>query len=223
MNQIQALFAKIDEFGRRFSTTDYFLLFVRAWAAKIFYQSGRTKAATIDTDPELEVDAALEAIRTATGDEAVVTAFQGALDPEETYYVSDLVDQAEELFPDAAIGDKIQQVFEPTFGDHVSAFFSIGENTVSLFRDEYGIDFAGTEFFATLALYAETFLPLMILLGIGARLGALGLLGMALFIQIFVYPGQFSDHATWFAALLPIFLLGAGKSSIDNILRKDSK
>ncbi|MCK0070456.1 DoxX family protein [Kordiimonas laminariae] len=223
MEQIRSLFAKLTEFGNRFSTQDYFLLFLRAWAAKIFYQSGRTKAAAIDTDPELEVDQVIEALKGASLDDSVVATIQENLDEEETYYVSDIVDTASELFPDAGVAEKFQQQFEPSFGDHVSAFFSINDSTTSLFEDEYGIDYIDPEFMGQLALYAETFLPLMILFGIGARLGAFGLLGMTLFIQILVYPGMFADHATWFAALLPIALLGAGKLSFDNLLIKGEK
>lgn len=129
-----------------FSLQDYFLFFVRMWAAKIFYLSGRSK-----------------------------------------------------------VGDD---------------FLTPSDLTVMLFEDEYGVPLISAELAAQLALYAETFFPLMLILGLGARFGALGLIGMALVIQIFVYPGYFPDHLTWFGALLPVVMLGAGRLSLDHLIAK---
>ncbi|WP_286828498.1 MULTISPECIES: DoxX family protein [Kordiimonas] len=139
--QYHALF---DRLGRAFLLQDYMLLFVRAWAAKIFYLSGRSKA-----------------------------------------------------------------------GD---AYLTPSDLTVMLFADEYDLPLIDPEMAAQLALYAETFLPIMLLVGLGARFGALGLIGMTLVIQFLVYPGYFPEHATWIAALLPVVMLGAGRISLDHLL-----
>lgn len=140
-NKMRGLFDRLEGF---FSLQDYFLFFVRMWAAKIFYLSGRSKVG------------------------------EGFLTP------SDL--------------------------------------TVSLFEDEYALPLIPADMAAHLALYAETFFPIMLILGLGARIGALGLIGMAFVIQVFVYPGYFPDHLTWVGALLPIFMLGAGRLSFDYFL-----
>ncbi len=97
-------------------------------------------------------------------------------------------------------------------------FLTPSDMTVMLFEDEYDLPVLDPETAAQLALYAETFLPLMLMLGFGARFGAMGLIGMTLVIQFLVYPGYFPEHATWIAALLPIVMLGAGRVSLDSLL-----
>lgn len=97
-------------------------------------------------------------------------------------------------------------------------FLNPSDMTTMLFEEEYGLPVLDSETAAQLALYAETFLPLMLMLGIGARFGAVGLIGMTLVIQFLVYPGYFPEHATWFAALLPIVMLGAGRISLDQLI-----
>jgi len=92
-----------------------------------------------------------------------------------------------------------------------------------LFKEEYGISFMDPEILAQLALYAETFFPLMVIAGLGTRIGAAGLLAMTLFIQIFVYPGHFIEHATWMAVLIPLMLFGAGKISLDQLVVRTQK
>jgi len=97
-------------------------------------------------------------------------------------------------------------------------FFEINDFQGTLFEEEYGISFVDPELMAQLALYAETLFPLMIIAGLGARIGAAGLLAMTLFIQLFIYPGHFIEHATWMAVLIPLMLFGAGKISLDHII-----
>lgn len=99
-------------------------------------------------------------------------------------------------------------------------YLQINDFQGTLFEEEYGIDFVDPEFMAQMALYGETFLPLMLFAGLGARVGALGLLGMTIFIQVFVYPAHFYEHATWAAALLVVMIFGAGRISLDQIFRK---
>lgn len=144
MAHINKLMARLDSLGKICGPGDYLLLFLRLWAAKIFYMSGRTKA-----------------------------------------------------------------------GD---GFFTPSETTFFLFEEEYALPVIDPVLAAHLALYAETFLPMMLLLGLGARLGALGLMGMTLTIQIFVYPASFPEHATWIAALLPVFMMGPGGIALDRLI-----
>lgn len=101
-------------------------------------------------------------------------------------------------------------------------YWEINDFQGTLFEEEYGISFIDPEVAAQMALYAETILPIMLIVGVGARLGALGLVGMTLFIQVFVYPLQFTDHLTWLAALSMVVCMGPGKISLDNFFKQQS-
>lgn len=103
------------------------------------------------------------------------------------------------------------------------SYWQINDFQGTLFEEEYGISFMDPEVAAQLALYAETVFPVMLLLGIASRIGAAGLIGMTLFIQLFVYPLHFTDHATWVAALGMILCMGPGKISLDHFFNKTGK
>jgi len=62
--------------------------------------------------------------------------------------------------------------------------------------------------------------PLMLVFGLGARLGATAMLGMTLVIQLFVYPQSYPDHLLWAGPLLYLVMKGPGVLSIDHILRR---
>lgn len=98
------------------------------------------------------------------------------------------------------------------------SFLSPSDMTIMLFEEEYVLPFVDPSVAAYLALYGETFFPIMLYLGLGTRLGAIGLLGMTLVIQLFVYPGYFPEHMTWIAALLPLAVMGGGHLSLDRPL-----
>ena len=68
--------------------------------------------------------------------------------------------------------------------------------------------------------YAEFILPVMLVLGFGTRLAALGLLVMTALIQIYVMPeALWTAHIYWASMLLVLVSLGAGKLSIDQVIR----
>ena len=73
---------------------------------------------------------------------------------------------------------------------------------------------------ATMAALGEHILPLFILLGLATRLSALGLLGMTMVIQLFVYPDAYATHGTWAAVLLYLMAHGPGQLSIDAWIAK---
>jgi putative oxidoreductase len=74
---------------------------------------------------------------------------------------------------------------------------------------------------AYLVSYAEFILPIMLVLGLGTRFAALGLLIMTAMISIFVMPQAFlTTQIFWAAILLVIISRGAGAISVDNIVRK---
>ncbi len=101
----------------------------------------------------------------------------------------------------------------------VDGFLTINDSTYALFREEYKVPLLAPELAAHLATYAEHFFPLLLVLGLFTRLSAFALLGMTLVIQIFVYPGAWSTHLSWAALLLYLVARGAGKASIDHLLR----
>lgn len=93
------------------------------------------------------------------------------------------------------------------------------DTTIALFRDEYKVPLLPPELAAPLAAFSEHLLPLLLLFGFATRFGALGLLGMTLTIQLFVYPNSYPDHATWAAVLLFLIAKGPGKISIDHWIK----
>lgn len=92
----------------------------------------------------------------------------------------------------------------------------LSDSAIALFRDEYKLPLIPPELAAPMAATAEHVLPLLILFGLGTRFGALGLLGMTLVIQTFVYPGAYPTHGTWAAVLLFLIAHGPGKVSLDH-------
>lgn len=104
--------------------------------------------------------------------------------------------------------------------DIVSGTFTLGmprlsDNAIFLFKEEYKLPFLSPELGATMAALGEHILPIFILLGLATRLSALGLLGMTMVIQLFVYPDAYATHGTWAAVLLYLMAHGPGKLSID--------
>ena len=94
----------------------------------------------------------------------------------------------------------------------------VSESALELFRGEYALPLLPPEWAALLAATAEHVLPLLLLLGLGTRLAALGILGMTLVIQLFVYPLAFPTHALWAAAALYLLANGGGRVALDRLL-----
>jgi putative oxidoreductase len=84
----------------------------------------------------------------------------------------------------------------------------LADATLYLFQEEYALPLLSTEIAAYMATFAEHLLPIMLLVGLGTRFAALGLLGMTLIIQLFVYPDAYAVHGTWAAVLLYLMAMG---------------
>lgn len=98
---------------------------------------------------------------------------------------------------------------------------TIADNTFYLFEEDYRLPLLDPELAAYAATYAEHLLPLLLVLGLGTRLAALGLFVMTLTIQPFVYPYAFlSTHLGWFALALGVMAYGPGRLSIDHLLAR---
>lgn len=101
----------------------------------------------------------------------------------------------------------------------VEGVLAITDSARSLFETEYRLPLLPPEIAVHLATYAEHLLPILLVLGLFTRVAALGLLGMTLVIEVFVYPDAWPTHLSWAAILLPLIVHGAGKVSLDRWLR----
>lgn len=96
--------------------------------------------------------------------------------------------------------------------------FTVTGKTLFLFREEYRVPLIPPGTAALMAQLAEHALPVLLVIGLASRFAALGLLGMTLVIQFFVYPAAIATHAVWATALLLIVARGPGQYSLDRFL-----
>lgn len=93
-------------------------------------------------------------------------------------------------------------------------WFSLRPEIVDQFRDDFHTPWP--TLFAPLAATMEHVLPLLLVLGLFSRFAALGLVGMTLFIQLFVFPDAWwTVHSLWLGLLLTIVVRGGGEWSLD--------
>jgi putative oxidoreductase len=97
-------------------------------------------------------------------------------------------------------------------------WFTLSDNAVYLFREEYRLPLIPPEIAAHLALFNEHVMPILLVVGLASRFAALILLGMTLVIQIFVYPDAYSVHGPWSVCLLYIMARGPGMFSLDHLI-----
>jgi putative oxidoreductase len=113
----------------------------------------------------------------------------------------------------------IASVFFLSGRTKVEGLLTLTDGTYFLFAEEYRVPLIPSDLAAHLATYAEHLFPVLIVLGFMTRISALGLLGMTLVIQIFVYPLGWPTHLLWAALLLFIVRFGAGTLSLDRLLK----
>lgn len=101
----------------------------------------------------------------------------------------------------------------------VTGLFTVTDEAIELFRSEYALPLLSPEFGAYAAAAGEHLFPVLLVLGLFTRYAALGLLGMTLVIQLFVYPDAWPTHLSWAGLLLPIIALGGGRFALDRIAR----
>jgi putative oxidoreductase len=89
--------------------------------------------------------------------------------------------------------------------------------TIQLFADEYRVPLLPPDIAALLGTTAEIVGAAALILGLGSRFGALALLGVTATIQLFVYPGNWSEHLLWASALLLVLARGPGPLSLDHV------
>lgn len=100
----------------------------------------------------------------------------------------------------------------------VDGWFTISDSAYALFREEYKLPWLPPELAAQMATVAEHGFAVLLVLGLFTRLSALGLLGMTLVIQVFVYPDAWPTHLSWAGLMLYLVGRGAGAVSLDRVL-----
>jgi putative oxidoreductase len=106
-------------------------------------------------------------------------------------------------------------------------FGQISDSTLYLFREEFRLHLFGAAvpypapaLFAQGAAIAELVLPVLLVLGLGTRVAALGLLAMTCIIQLTIPDGWANFHLPWAAMALSLIAFGAGPLSLDRLLSK---
>jgi putative oxidoreductase len=100
----------------------------------------------------------------------------------------------------------------------VEGLFAISDSTYELFRYEYALPLVPPEIAAVMATVCEHLFSVLLFLGLFTRLSALGLLGMTLVIEVFVYPDAWPTHLSSAGLLLPLVAAGPGRWSLDKLL-----
>ncbi|WP_448096196.1 DoxX family protein [Luteibacter yeojuensis] len=112
----------------------------------------------------------------------------------------------------------IAAIFFQSGRTKVEGFLTVTEGTYELFRSEYKVPLIPPEIAAHLSAGVETFVPILLVLGLATRLSAFVLLGMTTVIEIFVYPDAWPTHLSWAAIQLYLVARGGGRLSVDRAL-----
>lgn len=98
--------------------------------------------------------------------------------------------------------------------------WQVTDSAIYLFEEEYALPLLPPELAANMAAAAEHLFPVLLIVGLASRFSAGALLAMTVVIQIFVYPGSWSDHFTWAAALIFLLARGPGVLSLDHLIHR---
>jgi putative oxidoreductase len=106
-----------------------------------------------------------------------------------------------------------------------SGFARLSDTAVTLFTDEFMLHLPGGPYhfpaptvMAFLSGSGEILFPILLVIGLGTRFAALGLLFMTLIVELTV-PDGWPVHLTWAAMALGIIAWGPGRISIDHLVR----
>ena len=144
-----------------------------------------------------------------------------------------MVDRASRLVQAVALPSLVQLVMRvalavPFWRSGIlkwNSFGRLSDAAVALFTDEFMLHLPGGPYhFPAPAVMAfvsgcgETMFPVLLVLGLGTRFAALGLLFMTLIVELTV-PDGWPIHLTWAAMALGIMAWGPGRISIDHVVR----
>ncbi|SFC06969.1 DoxX family protein [Pseudoalteromonas denitrificans] len=100
------------------------------------------------------------------------------------------------------------------------------DTTLFLFEEEYQVPFINFELAAYLGTAGELILPIILVLGIASRIGALGL-SMVNIVAVIsleeIAPAALTSHFIWGVLLIQLVVFGAGKVSIDSFIKSKIK
>jgi putative oxidoreductase len=106
-----------------------------------------------------------------------------------------------------------------------NGFGRLSDTAVTLFTDEFVLHLPGGPYhfpaptvMAFLSGCGEITFPVLLVLGLGTRFAALGLLFMTLIVELTV-PDGWPIHLTWAAMALGIMAWGPGRISVDHLVR----
>ena len=109
-------------------------------------------------------------------------------------------------------------------------FFSAGltklrdwESTLFLFEEEYHVPFIPFELAAYLGTAGELILPILLMLGLATRFGALGLTIVNIIAVVSleeIAPAALYSHVIWGILLAQVVFFGAGRIALDYWLEK---
>jgi len=106
-----------------------------------------------------------------------------------------------------------------------TGFMKLSDTAVALFTDEFMLHLPGGPYhypapmvMAFLSGCGEVCFPVLLILGLGTRFAALGLLFMTLIVELTV-PDGWPIHLTWAAMALGIMAWGPGRISLDHWLK----
>jgi len=144
-----------------------------------------------------------------------------------------MVDRASRLVQAVALPSLVQLVMRvalavPFWRSGIlkwNSFGRLSDTAVTLFTDEFMLHLPGGPYhfpapavMAFLSGCGEIMFPVLLVLGLGTRFAALGLLFMTLIVELTV-PDGWPIHLTWAAMALGIMAWGPGRISTDHLVR----
>jgi putative oxidoreductase len=106
-----------------------------------------------------------------------------------------------------------------------TGFGRLSDTAITLFTDEFMLHLPGGPYhyplpavIAFLSGTGEILFPVLLVLGLGTRFAALGLLFMTVIVELTV-PDGWPIHITWAAMALGIMAWGPGRISADHLMR----
>jgi putative oxidoreductase len=102
------------------------------------------------------------------------------------------------------------------------------ESTLGLFRDEYHVPLLPPHAAAVTGAFGELFFPTLLVLGLGGRIGALGLFAVNLmavvsYRQVLLAEGSeaaLAQHVLWGFMLVLLWVFGNGPLALDRLITK---
>ena len=107
---------------------------------------------------------------------------------------------------------------------------SAWESTVDLFESEYRVPLLSPTLAAIAGTFGELFFPVLLIAGLFARVGALGLfavnaLAVVSYAHVLLSEGfeaALGQHVLWGAVLLGLAVFGPGRISLDTLLERQA-